>query len=99
MTGFNMPTRIGKGDLSSRPTLFLGTISGSNIYSGRILPKQWLFNAEKSHVRDIFGFRRLSKKKNITTAQIDAAWTPDNFLMTLLDWFYNDEAAKDYFTP
>lgn len=92
MTGFNMPTRIGKA-ICLPGDVVLGTISGV-IFIPAHLAETVVVNAEKSHVRDIFGFRRLSEKK-YTTAQIDAAWTPDMF-DDFIDWFYNDEAAKDY---
>lgn len=92
MTGFNMPTRIGKATCLPGDVV-LGTISGV-IFIPAHLAETVAVNAEKSHVRDIFGFLRLSEKK-YTTAQIDAAWTPEMF-EDFIGWFNSDEAAKEY---
>jgi hypothetical protein len=50
--------------------------------------------AEKSHVRDIFGFIRLEEKR-YTTAQIDTLWTADMWL-DFMQWFKTDNQAVMY---
>lgn len=92
MTGFNVPTRIGKA-ICLPGDVVLGTISGV-IFIPAHLAETVVINAEKSHVRDIFGFLRLSEKK-YTTAQIDAAWTEEMFL-DFIDWFHTAEATAQY---
>ena len=48
------------------------------------LAEPCVIEAEKSHVRDLFGFERLSEKR-YTTAQIDTAWTLAMWL-DFMDW-------------
>ncbi|WP_331436776.1 hypothetical protein [Gordoniibacillus kamchatkensis] len=50
--------------------------------------------AEKSQVRDVFGFIRL-KEGVYTTAQIDASWTMPLW-QDFLDWFGSAEEAAEY---
>lgn len=92
MTGFNTPTRIGKA-ICLPGDIVLGTISGV-IFIPAHLAEIVVINAEKSHVRDIFGFIRLAERK-YTTAQIDSAWSEEMF-SDFIDWFNTDEKAKEY---
>ncbi|MOA30217.1 hypothetical protein D3C78_1512860 [compost metagenome] len=71
----------------------LGTPAGV-IFIPPHLAELTVVQAEKSQVRDVFGFIRL--RENVyTTAQIDAAW--DIHLWTdFLNWFESDEAAAEY---
>lgn len=92
MTGFNAPTRIGKAICLPGDVVF-GSISGV-IFIPPHLAEEVAVNAEKSHVRDMFGFQRLAEKV-YTTAQIDTAWTREMW-SDFADWFANDEKAQKY---
>ena len=92
MTGYNVPCKIG-GAVCMPGDIVLGTISGV-IFIPPQHAEEVAVHAEKSHVRDIFGFIRL--KENIyTTAQIDTSWTKammDDFI----NWFNTDAQAEEY---
>lgn len=92
MVGMNVPTRIGKA-ICMPGDVVLGTPAGV-IFIPPHLAELTVVQAEKSQVRDVFGFVRL-RDSVYTTAQIDAAW--DLALWTdFLDWFENDGAAAEY---
>lgn len=92
MVGMNVPTRIGKA-ICMPGDVVLGTPAGV-IFIPPHLAELTVVQAEKSQVRDIFGFVRL-RDGVYSTAQIDAAW--DMALWTdFHDWFNTDEAAADY---
>ncbi len=92
MTGYNMPCRIG-GAVCLPGDVVLGTISGVIFipaqHAGTVVE-----NAEKSHVRDIFGFDRL-QSKTYTTAQIDTQWTTAMY-EDFIHWFETDPRAEEY---
>ena len=92
MTSFNGPTRIGKATCLPGDVV-LGTISGV-IFIPSPRAEEVVVHAEKSHVRDIFGFQRL-EEKIYTTAQIDGRWTLEMF-DDFLNWFKTDEKAQAY---
>ncbi|WP_054024734.1 RraA family protein [Bacillus sp. FJAT-28004] len=92
MVGMNVPTRIGKA-ICMPGDVVLGTPSGV-IFIPPHLAELTVVQAEKSQVRDVFGFVRL-RESIYSTAQIDAAW--DVGLWTdFLNWFENDAAAAEY---
>lgn len=72
MTGMNVPCRIGRA-ICMPGDVVLGTPAGV-LFIPPHLAEECAVGAEKSHVRDIFGFQRLEEKR-YTTAQIDTAWT------------------------
>jgi regulator of RNase E activity RraA len=92
MVGMNTPTRIGKA-ICMPGDVVLGTPAGV-IFIPPHLAELTVVQAEKSQVRDVFGFVRL--RDNVySTAQIDAAW--DVALWEdFLNWFQNDKAAAKY---
>ena len=92
MTGFNVPCRIGKATCLPGDVV-LGTISGV-IFIPAHLAEEVVTGAEKSHVRDIFGFQRLHDKV-YTTAQIDARWTYPMW-QDFINWFNTDPKAEEY---
>lgn len=92
MTGFNTPCRIG-GAVCMPGDVVLGTISGV-IFIPPQHAETVVTGAEKSHVRDIFGFIRLAEQV-YTTAQIDTAWTVPMW-EDFLQWFETDEQAAPY---
>ncbi|NMA46245.1 MAG: RraA family protein, partial [Lentisphaerae bacterium] len=83
MTGMNVPCRIGKA-ICMPGDVVLGTISGV-IFIPPQFAEEVATQAEKSHVRDIFGFIRLAEKV-YSTAQIDTAWTL-HMWQDFVDWF------------
>ncbi|MER2054558.1 MAG: RraA family protein [Clostridia bacterium] len=92
MTGYNMPCRIG-GAVCMPGDVVLGTLSGV-IFIPAHLAEHVVENAEKSHVRDIFGFDRL-QSKTYTTAQIDTQWTVAMY-EDFIHWFETDPRAEQY---
>jgi regulator of RNase E activity RraA len=92
MVGMNVPTRIGKA-ICMPGDVVLGTPAGV-IFIPPHLAELTVVQAEKSQVRDVFGFVRL-RDSVYTTAQIDAAW--DVALWSdFMNWFENDDAAAEY---
>ncbi len=92
MIGFNSPCRIGKA-ICMPGDVVLGTQSGI-LFIPPHLAERCVVGAEKSHIRDVFGFARLATK-TYTTAEIDAAWTTpmwDDFV----NWFQTDKEAVEY---
>lgn len=92
MTGFNVPCRIGKATCLPGDVV-LGTISGV-IFIPSHLAEEVVVGAEKSHVRDIFGFQRLHEKV-YTTAQIDTKWTYAMW-QDFVNWAKEDPRAEEY---
>lgn len=92
MTGYNAPCRIGQA-ICMPGDVVLGTMSGV-IFIPAHLAEMVVENAEKSHVRDIFGFDRL-QSKTYTTAQIDTQWTVAMF-EDFINWFNTDPRAEEY---
>ena len=92
MTGYNMPCRIGQA-VCMPGDVVLGTVSGV-IFIPPHMAEDVVVNAEKNHVRDIFGFERL-KSKTYTTAQIDTKWTLA-MMEDFMEWFRTDPRAESY---
>lgn len=92
MTGYNTPCRIGQA-ICMPGDVVLGTLSGV-IFVPAQHAEMVVEHAEKSHVRDIFGFDRLHSK-TYSTAQIDTQWTMPMY-EDFLQWFQTDERAEKY---
>ncbi len=92
MVGFNTPARIGNA-ICMPGDVVIGTQSGVYFIPPHIA-EYVAEDAEKNHVRDIFGFLRLEEKA-YTTAQIDAPWTVPMW-EDFLRWFGTDARAEDY---
>lgn len=92
MIGFNTPARIGNA-VCMPGDVVIGTQSGVYFIPPHIA-EYVAEDAEKNHVRDIFGFLRLEEKA-YTTAQIDAPWTVPMW-EDFLRWFGTDSRAEDY---
>lgn len=92
MVGMNVPTRIGRA-ICMPGDVVLGTPAGV-IFIPPHLAELTVVQAEKSQVRDVFGFVRL-RDSVYTTAQIDASWNVALW-QDFLNWFENDDAAADY---
>ncbi|WP_308639742.1 RraA family protein [Paenibacillus silvisoli] len=92
MVGMNVPTRIGKA-ICLPGDIVLGTPAGV-IFIPPHLAELTVVQAEKSQVRDIFGFVRL-REGVYTTAQIDSPWTKTMW-NDFTTWFETDPAAAEY---
>jgi len=92
LVGLNTPCRVGKA-ICLPGDIVLGTRSGV-LFIPPHLAETAVIGAEKSHVRDIFGFVRLEQSV-YTTAQIDTAWTGAMF-QDFIDWCAKDDLAKEY---
>ena len=92
LVGLNTPCRIGKAICLPGDIVF-GTLSGV-LFIPPHLAEECVVGAEKSHIRDIFGFERLAQKV-YSTAQIDTAWT-GAMMEDFTDWMAKDDKAADY---
>lgn len=92
MVGMNVPCRIGRA-ICLPGDIVLGTPAGV-LFIPPHLAELAVVEAEKSQVRDLFGFIRL-KEGRYTTAEIDTLWTTglwDDFL----HWFQTSKQAEIY---
>lgn len=92
MIGMNVPTRIGRA-ICLPGDVVLATPAGV-IFIPPHLAELVVVGAEKSQVRDVFGFVRL-REGTYSTAQIDSNW-PVALWQDFKNWFDNDDAAKIY---
>jgi len=92
MVGMNTPCRIGNA-ICMPGDVVLGTPAGV-LFIPPHLAERCVVGAEKSHVRDIFGFARIDGGI-YSTAQIDAPWTTAIWT-DFMDWFVGDAAAEEY---
>jgi regulator of RNase E activity RraA len=92
LLGINVPTRIGRA-VCLPGDIVLGTPAGV-IFIPAHLAEYCVIDAEKSHVRDIWGFLRLKELK-YTAGQIDSPWEPEMW-EDFHDWFLKDDGAKEY---
>jgi regulator of RNase E activity RraA len=92
MVGMNTPTRIGRA-ICLPGDVVLGTPAGV-IFIPPHLAEIVVVQAEKSQIRDIFGFVRL-REGTYSTAQIDSTW-PIALWDDFNNWFNTDPAAADY---
>ena len=92
MSGMNTPARIGRAVCLPGDVVH-GTISGITFIPAH-LAEHVAATAEKSHVKDIFGFERL-KQGVYTSAQIDNAWTME-MMEDFLGWYGKSEEAEKY---
>jgi regulator of RNase E activity RraA len=92
MVGMNTPCRIGRATCLPGD-LVLGT-PGGVIFIPPHLAEETVVNAEKSLVRDIFGFARL-RENRYTTAEIDAPWTIPIW-SDFTDWFGTSPETAEY---
>ncbi len=74
LVGLNAPCRIG-GALCLPGDVVLGTPSGV-LFIPPHLAEECAVRAEKTRLRDIFGFERI-RAGVYTTAQVDGTWTPE----------------------
>jgi len=92
MTGLNTPCRIG-GAVCLPGDVVYASQSGV-LFIPAHLAEEVAINAEKSHIRDVFGFICL-KTGRYSTAQIDRPWTSAIF-NDFMDWFAGAPEAEPY---
>ena len=92
MTGYNMPCRIGQA-VCMPGDVVLGTISGV-IFIPAHMAEAVVENAEKAHIKDVFGFDRL-KSGTYVTSQIDRPWTVP-MMEDFIHWFETDPRAEKF---
>ncbi len=92
LVGINVPINVGQA-VSCRATLFSALRPVSFLFR-HILPETCVIDAEKTHVRDIFGFQRLHEGK-YTAAQIDSAWELCMW-EDFAEWFPIAPEAEEY---
>ena len=92
MTGFNTPCRIGIAVCLPGDVVFAS--QAGVLFIPAHLVEEVVVKAEKSHVRDIFGFLRL-KQGIYSTAQIDTGWTVP-ITEDFIKWIAEAEEAKDF---
>jgi len=92
MTGYNAPCRIGEASCMPGDIVF-GSNEGVCFVPAHLAEKV-VDDAEKSHLKDDFGFERL--KQNVYTAtEIDNAWSEEMW-QDFLGWFATSETAAPY---
>jgi regulator of RNase E activity RraA len=92
MTGYNRPIMLGSAVCLPGDVVF-GSAGGICFIPAH-LAEETVTDAEKFHVKDIFGFKRLKERK-YSPAEIDNAWTRsmwDDFL----DWFHADSEVSGF---
>ena len=92
MTGYNSPCRIGQAICMPGDVVF-----GSNegvLFVPAHLAEKTADNAEKSHLKDDFGFERL-KQGVYSATEIDANWT-DEMWQDFMGWFKSNEIAANF---
>lgn len=92
MIGMNTPARIGRA-VCLPGDVVLATPAGV-IFIPPHLAELVVVQAEKSQVRDVFGFVRL-RDSTYSTAQIDSPW-PSSLWKDFLNWFESDSEAAIY---
>ena len=92
MTGYNAPCRIGEAICMPGDIVF-----GSNegvVFIPAHLAEKTVDSAEKSHLKDDFGFERL-KQGVYNATEIDHVWTEEMW-NDFMGWFKSDEKAQKF---
>ena len=92
LTGLNTPCRIGNAICLPGDVVF-GTMTGV-LFIPPHMAESCVVRAEKSHIRDVFGFIRLEEGV-YSTAQIDTPWTVP-MMEDFIDWFNSSPEAGKY---
>ncbi len=92
MTGYNVPTRIGRA-VCLPGDVVVGTLTGV-LFIPAQYAEQVADAAERSMLRDKFGFMRLAEG-TYTSAQIDGAWD-DPIIEDFLNWFKTSDETEKY---
>ena len=93
MTGMNVPCRIGHA-ICMPGDVVLGTPNGVTFIPAH-LAEHIACLAEKSHIRDAYGFEKIEEGK-YSTAQVDQTWWPTDMMQDFMEWFHTSPKAKDF---
>ncbi|GHT78903.1 hypothetical protein FACS1894130_06350 [Spirochaetia bacterium] len=93
MTGYNRPCQIGRALCMPGDVVF-GS-SGGVAFIPAHLAEETVDNAERAHIKDIFGFQRLKERK-YTAAEIDVNPWPQEIWADFLGWFNTNEEMKAF---
>jgi len=93
MTAMNVPTRIGRA-VCLPGDVVVGTISGVSFIPAH-MAEYVAVCAEKSHIKDVFGFERL-RTKAYTVAQIDSGIWSREMMDDFCRWLKTSPEAADY---
>ena len=92
MTGYNRPCKIGRAVCMPGDVVF-GSAEGVCFVPSH-LAEETANTAEKSHIKDIFGFQRLREGK-YTATEIDNPWT-ESMWKDFMDWFKTSSETKEF---
>lgn len=92
MTGYNAPCRIGEAVCMPGDIVF-GSAEGV-VFVPAHMAEKTVDHAEKSHLKDDFGFQRLDEGV-YTATEVDAQWS-DEMWQDFLGWFAADEKAAAF---
>ena len=93
MKDFNSITRIGKATVLPGDIVY--GAGGGVLFIPSHLVEEVVDGAEKTHVKDDFGFEMIRQGK-FTTAQIDRATWTEEMLDMLTEWIKNDPRGEKY---
>lgn len=93
MVGFNCPCRIGQATCLPGDVVY--ACESGVCFIPPHLAQEVADDAEKVHVRDIFGFQRIDEGKYSATAIDEFPWTMALF-EDFMDWLKTDEKAAPY---
>ena len=93
LTGINTPTRIGRAVCLPGDVVH-GTDEGV-VFIPPHLAEMVATKAEKTRIRDMFGFERLGAGV-YTTAQIDQTWWTEDIMADFINWFATSEKTVEY---
>ena len=93
MAGYNRPCMIGSAICMPGDVVF-GSSEGV-VFVPAHLAQETVDSAEKSHIRDIFGFQRLEERV-YTAAQIDVNPWPAELWADFLNWFKTNPDMKEF---
>jgi regulator of RNase E activity RraA len=93
MTGYNRPCQIGNAVCMPGDVVY-GSAGGVAFIPAH-LAQETVESAERSHIKDIFGFQRLREHK-YTAAQIDVNPWPAEILADFLNWFHTTKEVEAF---
>jgi regulator of RNase E activity RraA len=91
MTGYNRPAQIGRA-ICMPGDIVYGSVGGVCFIPSHFA-EETANQAERAHIKDIFGFQRLKEQK-YTAAQIDVNPWPKEIWADFMDWFKNNPEMR-----
>ncbi len=93
MSGYNRPCQIGSA-ICMPGDIVYGSSEGVAFIPAH-MAEETVDAAERSHIKDIFGFQRLKEGK-YTATQVDQSPWPQDMWADFLNWFKASDETKDY---